>query len=312
MQTNHESQTKSLLTRMGEALDQHRSARQTERHHHQDDAHPGRDRFRQFLPTPGNVIFTFLIIGGLLLAQNSGALTLFAAPDFQSASTGTIAYQGRLADTAGTPLTDTYSMGFRLYSAATGGAPLWTEEWNGPNGVRVSDGLFNVMLGSLTPIPQAVITSNENLFLGITVGTDDEMAPRVQLGTVPFATQALTVPDGSITQQKASFAPQSYYRPNGAPTHTEIDKPIIYTTWFHGSDEGYALYDLSDLFTEIYAVNVTKSKHGNGNDNQATFMVTDASGQSPPTPSEIKVWAYKPDGSGLQAWIQGHVVIIGR
>ncbi|MEM7129661.1 MAG: hypothetical protein AAF702_25240 [Chloroflexota bacterium] len=156
----------------------------------------------RWLPTPGNVIFTFLVIGGLLLAQNSGALTLFAAPDFQSASTGTIAYQGRLADTAGTLLTNSFSMIFRLYSASAGGDHLWEETWTGPNSVRVSDGLFNVMLGSLTPIPQAVITGNENLFLGITVGNDDEMAPRVQLGTVPFATQALTVPDGSITAEK--------------------------------------------------------------------------------------------------------------
>ena len=93
-------------------------------------------------------------------------------------------------------------MSFRLYSAVTGGTPLWTEQWSGPNGVKVSDGLFNVMLGSLTPIPQSVITGNANLFLGITVGNDDEMTPRVQLGSVPFAVQALSVPDGSITTAK--------------------------------------------------------------------------------------------------------------
>jgi len=34
------------------------------------------------------------------------------------------------------------------------------------------------------------------------VGTDDEMQPRVQLGSVPFAVQALTVPDGSVTTGK--------------------------------------------------------------------------------------------------------------
>ena len=68
--------------------------------------------------------------------------------------------------------------------------------------MQVSDGLFNVMLGSLTPIPQNVITGHDPLFLGITVGTDDEMTPRVQLGNVPFAVQALTVPDGSVTTPK--------------------------------------------------------------------------------------------------------------
>jgi hypothetical protein len=93
-------------------------------------------------------------------------------------------------------------MVFRLYDAATGGTPLWSEQWTGSNGVRVSDGLFNVMLGSLTALPQSAIAGRSQLFLGITVGTDDEMAPRVQLGSVPFAVQALTVPDGSVTTGK--------------------------------------------------------------------------------------------------------------
>ena len=48
-------------------------------------------------------------------------------------------------------------MTFRLYSAASGGTPLWEETWTGPNSVQVSDGLFNVMLGSLSAIPQAVV-----------------------------------------------------------------------------------------------------------------------------------------------------------
>ncbi|MBK9231638.1 MAG: hypothetical protein IPO15_12520 [Anaerolineae bacterium] len=156
---------------------------------------------RRLLPTPGNVLFTLLMIGLLLWAQSAGALPLrLLGPNVPS--TNTIAYQGRLADAGGSPLTGTYSIIFRLYNAASGGAPLWEEQWTGQNGVQVSDGLFNVMLGSLTPIPQAVVTGNNTLWLGITVGTDDEMAPRVQLGSVPFAVQALTVPDGSVTTGK--------------------------------------------------------------------------------------------------------------
>jgi hypothetical protein len=154
---------------------------------------------RKWLPSRGNVLFTLVMIAVLLWAQSAGAVPFRAE---SATSTGTIAYQGRLADSSGNPLTSTLNMSFRLYSAVTGGAPLWTEQWTGSNGVKVSDGLFNVMLGSLTPIAQAVITGNSTLFLGITVGTDDEMAPRVQLGSVPFAVQALTVPDGSITTVK--------------------------------------------------------------------------------------------------------------
>ncbi len=176
-------------------------------------------RKSNWLPSPSNTIVTFLMICGLLLMQNNGILPLFATPNTQSISTGSIAYQGRLADASGDPLSDTVNMTFRLYAAASGGAPLWEEQWTGANSVQVSDGLFNVMLGSVNPIGQAVITSNNNLFLGITVGTDSEMSPRVQLGSVPFATQALTVPDGSITTAKIG---------DGVVTKAKLDPTISF------------------------------------------------------------------------------------
>ena len=159
--------------------------------------------YASWLPSRGNVIFTLLMIALLVAAQTAGALPLARSQTAPAAaSTGTIAYQGRLADAAGAPLTGTYNMIFRLYDTATGGTPLWSESWTGSNGVRVSDGLFNVMLGSLSALPISQFTNSQSLFLGITVGTDDEMAPRVQLGSVPFAVQALTVPDGSVTTGK--------------------------------------------------------------------------------------------------------------
>lgn len=156
---------------------------------------------RGWLPSKGNVAFTGIIVAALLFANRAGVLAAFV-PAAPVASTTAIPYQGRLANAGGNPLTGTYSMVFRLYSQVSSGSPLWEETWTGPNGVRVSDGLFNVMLGSLTVIPQAVMTGNANLWLGITVGVDGEMAPRVQLGTVPFAMQALTVPDGSVSATK--------------------------------------------------------------------------------------------------------------
>ena len=211
---------KGLISRLGETIDQYRSERQAQKH--EEMRQGGEARYprllRWFLPNGG----TLLLIAILIFTQNVWAgqsLRNLAAES--AASTGTIAYQGRLADSSGNPLTSTLNMSFRLYNASTGGAPLWTEQWTGSNGVKVSDGLFNVMLGSLTPIPQAVITGNSTLFLGITVGTDDEMSPRVQLGSVPFAVQALSVPDGSITKAKLA-GDVSLTPPDGSITTAKI------------------------------------------------------------------------------------------
>jgi hypothetical protein len=176
--------------------------------------------WRKWLPSRGNVLFTLLVIGIFFWAQNAGAISL-GTPVAATASTASIPYQGRLADKNGAPLTQTVNMIFRLYTAAGGGSPLWEEQWTGSNSVQMSDGLFNVMLGSLTPIPQSVITGNSNLFLGFTVGTDSEMSQRVQLGSVPFATQALTVPDGSITKAKLA-ADVSLVPPDGSITTPKL------------------------------------------------------------------------------------------
>ncbi len=209
--------------------------------------------FRIFIPNLG----TLILVAVLLAVNNTGALSLLAL-NTTAASTGTIAYQGRLADSGGSPITATVNMIFRLYSASISGTPIWEEQWTGSNSVQVSDGLFNVMLGSVNPILPSVIASNANLFLGITVGTDSEMNPRVQLGSVPFATQALTVPDGSITtaklaadvvleplagsitvekladgsvtQKKAPFAAMTYW--GGDSTPDPNMKSVIITTVF--------------------------------------------------------------------------------
>ncbi|MCB0057293.1 MAG: phage tail protein [Caldilinea sp.] len=171
----------------------------------------GQQSHRYSPPIIGGAVLSIVVIATLLWAQVASA-KLAAAPMSLAASTSSITYQGRLANSAGTPLTGVYDIVFRLYPSVTGGTALWTESWSGANGVQVSDGLFSVVLGSLTPIPQAVVTGNSSLFLGLTVGTDSEMTPRVQLGSVPFAVQALTVPDGSITSAKLandiSFVPR--------------------------------------------------------------------------------------------------------
>lgn len=241
----------SLITKLSRAFDEYRAERKQATSEVYIDSSFWQKYYR-WLPNRGNVLFTIFMIGLLLWAQSAGAIGPFAISGTTAVSTNTIAYQGRLASAGGTPLTQTISMEFRLYSVATGGAPLWTEQWAGSNSVQVSDGLFNVMLGSLTPIPQSVISGSSNLFLGITVGTDSEMSPRVQLGSVLFAVQALTVPDGSITAAKlaadVSLAPTTgsittTMIADGAVTRTKAPSLIA-----SGSGDGQILHRGNNVF----------------------------------------------------------------
>ncbi len=150
---------------------------------------------RQLLPNLGSVLLVLILLSvfpGLAAPFNS----------INATSISTIPYQGRLADASGNPVTGKQNMEFRIYNAPVDGTPLWEEFWTGANSVDVSDGLFSVMLGSINTGLTAVVQGNTTLYLGITVGTDSEMAPRVQLGSVPFSIWSLTVADNSITTAK--------------------------------------------------------------------------------------------------------------
>ena len=158
--------------------------------------------WRAWLPSRGTVLFTLVVVAALYYAGSVGAFPLSTS---SATSTSTISYQGRLADSTGDPLTGEYNLEFRIYDVPTGGTPLWTEMWTGGNAVDVSDGLFNVMLGSIDNTLASSIEGEDELYLGVTVGTDAEMVPRVQLGSVPFSMQAMTVLDGSITTEKLNI-----------------------------------------------------------------------------------------------------------
>lgn len=155
-----------------------------------------------WLPSRGNVLFTLLVAGCFVYALKVGAsIPLTIVP---TTSVNTLAYQGRLANPNGTPLNGSYDMTFHLYNIATGGNALWTETWTG---VQVNQGLFNVLLGSQSTISSNIMTDNSTLWLGIAIGNDSEMTPRIQLGSSPFA---MTVKDNSITSNKLALTYDGY------------------------------------------------------------------------------------------------------
>ena len=130
------------------------------------------------------------------------SLALFSSASFTSpvmATNGisrTINFQGRLVrnDSGNVGLNvanNTYSVVFTFYNNGTAGqgTTLWTETQT----VTTTDGIFRVALGSVTPIPANFNFNWDGLYLGIKVGTDTEMTPRIQMAAVPFAFNAQQV-----------------------------------------------------------------------------------------------------------------------
>jgi hypothetical protein len=116
-----------------------------------------------FKPVLMNAISKIIVAALLVSAQ----IVLGQAPK-------TLTYQGRLSDAAG-PLSGTYALRFSIYDAAAGGSTLWSETLSG---VSVTNGHVSVILGNTTPIE---IQAARPMWLGITVDTNPEVSPRVEL-----------------------------------------------------------------------------------------------------------------------------------
>jgi hypothetical protein len=112
---------------------------------------------------------------------------LFSLHQAQAEVPKLINYQGKLTTPEGAPLDTTVSMQFSIYSDSIGGDPLWTET---QASVKVDKGIFNVLLGSVSEIPESVFTGNIR-YLGVKVGDDPEMIPRKAIVSVGYAYKAL-------------------------------------------------------------------------------------------------------------------------
>ncbi len=155
---------------------------------------------KQFISRAG----TLLVVSLLLLALASqGALSqptvdheepVVGESSAQAPSSTLLSYQGTLTDEQGNPVTAPVTMQFALHDASTGGNLKWGPE---TQSVQVTDGLFNVLLGSVTAIDPANLTGD--LWLDIIVN-GEQLTPRERITTVPYAMEAGTLPAGAETQ----------------------------------------------------------------------------------------------------------------
>ena len=96
-----------------------------------------------------------------------------------------INYQAILTNPDGDPIDGTRSIRFSIHDSETGGTELWSETQD----VTITDGLFSILLGSVTPIPYSVFDDDET-YLELKVGSDPVMTPRKRLVSVAYAMHA--------------------------------------------------------------------------------------------------------------------------
>ncbi|MCH7549712.1 MAG: hypothetical protein IH969_09305, partial [Candidatus Krumholzibacteriota bacterium] len=114
-----------------------------------------------------------------------------------------MSYDGYLRDASGSPVPDgQYQFTFALFTEPEGGTAVWVEEHKN---VRVRGGVFSVLLGRGTAAKPLDIPFDGSYFLGVRVGSDPEMVPRVELATAAYAFRARMadeVRDQSVTAEK--------------------------------------------------------------------------------------------------------------
>lgn len=110
-------------------------------------------------------------------------LSLFFITGLNADIPRTLSYQGVLTDTLGNIKPDgDYNMSFNLYLNQSGGQPIWSES----KMISIKDGLFYTILGEVNPIVNSITFSNQ-YWLGIAVGNDPELKPRLKLSSVAYS-----------------------------------------------------------------------------------------------------------------------------
>jgi uncharacterized small protein (DUF1192 family) len=117
-----------------------------------------------------------IVVAAILFTISSAAADV---PEYMN-------YQGRLTDETGNPLDTVIEMTFTLYRTPNGPDFVWSET---QNSVSVVDGLFDVVFGSVNPLPDSVFADRFR-WLGVSVGNRPEIFPRTRIVSVAYAMEA--------------------------------------------------------------------------------------------------------------------------
>lgn len=157
-----------------------------------------------------------LALTATLIPAGCIGLVRSAPPEFMR-------YQARLADPDGVPLSGSRDLTFSIWDAETGGNALWTE---GPRSIDLPNGLLDVLLGEVTPIPSSTFSAPHR-WLEVAIG-GVPLSPRERLAAVAYAHTSDRLGDRTVAQvvdrvEHTGTQPPSAISPQGEGSGLDAD-----------------------------------------------------------------------------------------
>jgi len=112
---------------------------------------------------------TLYVVATILLCS---AFVIGAIPD-------TLNIHGKLLNNGGSPQTGTFNMNFSIYDVASGGANIYSQT---QSVTTDENGIYTLILSGLTGV-----NFSQQTYLGVTVESDSEMQPRINITSTPSA-----------------------------------------------------------------------------------------------------------------------------
>jgi len=143
------------------------------------------------------------LLGRFLIALAMGLLAVAGAASFASAQgvPHLLSQQGRVLDANNLPIGGLQNMTFTIYDGPESNTVLWFEA----QPVAFDNGFYSLTLGRTNAIPENLFDGSD-VYLGVRIGDDDEMRPRMRITSVPYAFKAGTAENvvGDITPNSIS------------------------------------------------------------------------------------------------------------